>query len=69
MVVGDLRFGLVVGDLRFGLLAGAGIRRIWTRAGRGKEGARTLSALSIIPLAAIVMVLPLLTSLGRRPGT
>ena len=44
----EYRAGLVVGDLGFGLLAGAAIRWIWNRAGRGKEGARTLSALSII---------------------
>jgi hypothetical protein len=64
----EYRAGMVVGDLGFGLLAGAGIRWIWNRAGRGKEGARMLSALSIIPLAAVVMVLPLLTSLGRLRG-
>ena len=64
----EYRAGMVVGDLGFGLLAGAGIRWIWNRAGRGKEGARILSALAIIPLAAVVMVLPLLTSLGRLRG-
>ena len=64
----EYRAGMVVGDLAFGLLAGAGIRWIWNRAGRGKEGARMLSALAIIPLAAVVLVLPLLTSLGRLRG-
>ena len=64
----EYRAGMIVGDLGFGLLAGAGIRWIWNRAGRGKEGAHMLSALAIIPLAAVVMVLPLLTSLGRLRG-
>jgi hypothetical protein len=65
----EYRAGVFVGSLGFGLLAGAGIRWIWNRAGRAKEGARTLSALSIIPLAAVVMVLPLMTSLGRLGQT
>jgi hypothetical protein len=65
------RAGMFVGDLGFGLLIGAGIRYVWNRVGRGKEGARRLGALWIIPLAAIVMVIPLMSSLGQlgsQPG-